>query len=319
MLRFAKTRLRGRALRWYSRLDQAIKKDWDLFVQALFDQYPLVEAPDDGAIATPIWSATTFSPNLSTITLPANPELNPNPTTRSLPFESAIPRPYDASSEGQQIGVLRIVTEEGTRLPQYVWWGYTAEEINRHGLYSYYQHPKSTTTNRHEALIVSFIPSSAPHQIGCLNTRAELRTLTILYDYDPSVEVFTLYGCNQRTTIVSPAARNNGFASKAWNILADGTLQASISCRWCFSINPLEWTIELTSFAITSNPDPAFSNNVNNQGQYEETKLTTAEVHVDTSGTIIRFVKPGVLLEQNKPQGDPPHPFVRARIVFEPL
>ncbi|KIO18921.1 hypothetical protein M407DRAFT_31429 [Tulasnella calospora MUT 4182] len=184
MLRFAKTRLRGRALRWYARLDQAIKKDWDLFVQALFDQYPLVEAPDDGAIATPIWSATTFSPSLSTITFPANPEPNLNTARRS----PAIPCQYDASSGGQQIGVLRVVTEEAIHLPQYVWWGYTAEKINGHKLHSFYEHPKMATLNRHEALIVSFIPSSAPHQIGCRNSKADFSTLTMHYNPDPSVE-----------------------------------------------------------------------------------------------------------------------------------
>ncbi|KAG9028034.1 hypothetical protein FS837_004006 [Tulasnella sp. UAMH 9824] len=130
MLRFAKTRLRGKALRWYTRLDTSIKKDWDLFVRALFDQYPLVEASDDA-------------------------------------------RPYDASSEGQQIGILRIVTEEGTRLPQYVWRDYTSKEIKvQGGLYSY-SFPRMTTVDCHEALIVSFLPSSAPHQIGCLASRIE--------------------------------------------------------------------------------------------------------------------------------------------------
>ncbi|KAG8936829.1 hypothetical protein FRC00_007545, partial [Tulasnella sp. 408] len=50
----------------------------------------------------------------------------------------------------------------------------------------------------------------------------------------------------------------------------------------------------------------------NNQGRYDETKFTTTEVHVDTSGEIIRFVKPGTLLEQDRPKGDPVQPFVRA-------
>ncbi|KIO22562.1 hypothetical protein M407DRAFT_117164 [Tulasnella calospora MUT 4182] len=297
MLRFAKTRLRGKALRWYAKLDQSIRKDWDLFVQALFDQYPLVEAPDDGAIATPVWSTTTFSPSLSTITLPANQELNPNSTTQSPPLHPAIrkpqlgrecsfsphlsgehtypARPYDASSQEQQIGVLRIVTAGGTRFPQYVWWDYTVEEMHGYNIYCYYEPPKMTTMNHHEALIVSFLPSSAPHQIGCPNSRADLRTLAIDYGCGPSVEYFTLHGCSKIASLISPALRDDGFVSKVWNILADGTLQASIS---------------------------SFTNKPNDQGGYDMTKFTTTEVHVDTSGAIIRFVKPGALLNRTSPK-----------------
>ncbi|KAG8936828.1 hypothetical protein FRC00_007544, partial [Tulasnella sp. 408] len=65
-------------------------------------------------------------------------------------------RPWDASSEGRQIGVLRIVTKEGTRLPQYVWRDYTAEEIYRQEASSantYFSYPKMATVYRHEALI----------------------------------------------------------------------------------------------------------------------------------------------------------------------
>lgn len=50
----------------------------------------------------------------------------------------------------------------------------------------------------------------------------------------------------------------------------------------------------------------------NNQGRYDETKFTTTEVHVDTSGYLIRFVKPGTILEQDQPKGNPVHPFFRA-------
>ncbi|KAG9025294.1 hypothetical protein FS837_004973 [Tulasnella sp. UAMH 9824] len=55
MLRYATTRLRHKALRWHARLDPAAKKDWDLFVQALFDEYPLIEEREEGGIATPVW------------------------------------------------------------------------------------------------------------------------------------------------------------------------------------------------------------------------------------------------------------------------
>lgn len=48
------------------------------------------------------------------------------------------------------------------------------------------------------------------------------------------------------------------------------------------------------------------------QEQFSKTKFATTEVHVDTSEEIIRFVKPGTFLEQDKPQGNPAHPFIRA-------
>lgn len=62
MLDFATTRLRGRALRWHARLDLAIREDWDLFVQALFDEYPQVEEPNRSEIATPLWYKNVESP-----------------------------------------------------------------------------------------------------------------------------------------------------------------------------------------------------------------------------------------------------------------
>lgn len=57
MLFFARSRLRKAALRWFARLEPSVKNDWDLFVQALFDQYPpAVEPliPNDDGIATPV-------------------------------------------------------------------------------------------------------------------------------------------------------------------------------------------------------------------------------------------------------------------------
>ncbi|KIO22568.1 hypothetical protein M407DRAFT_27965 [Tulasnella calospora MUT 4182] len=306
LLRFAKSRLRGKALRWWAKLDPSIKKDWDLFVEALFDQYPSIEGPETDGNVTPVWSSTTFSPSPSTVNLPANLELNPNSTRESLPLGRSIPyaqpghgfshnphlsdqviyptRQYDALSEGQQIGLLRVVTEEGTRIPQYIWWDYTVEELKAQGLY-YTSYTKRTTLNRNEALIVSFLPSSAPHQISCLNSRQHLGRLVI--HHDSNLKYYPLYGCNNDHNTGKPVASGSVFVLKAWNFLEDGTLRASLSL---------------------------FSG-----GPYNETKFTTTEVHVDTSGSMIRLVKPGTPLEQDKPKGNPIHPFIRARIVFEPL
>lgn len=314
LLRFAKTRLRGEALRWWAKLDPSIKKDWDLFIQALFDEYPSIGAPDIDRNVTPVWSTTTFSPSPSMIILPADPELDPNFTEHFLKLGPVFPidQPQHENSDGlhlssqdtypsyqqkpsgakQLIGRLRIVNEDDTGIPQYVRWDYLVEEeIHEHTKNGKsYSHPKRTTLNRQEALIVSFLPSSSPHQIGCLNSGRNLRTLAISWSYSFDTESFTLYGRTNNYPFISQAAGKRGFISKVWSVLADGTLQASFS-----------------SFSI------------HNPGQYYEANITTTEIHVDTSGETIHFVKPGTILEQDKPRGNPLHPFVRARIVFEPL
>ncbi|KIO18920.1 hypothetical protein M407DRAFT_31428 [Tulasnella calospora MUT 4182] len=225
------------------------------------------------------------------VTLPANLEpTNSNSTRESLSIGPSIStRQYDASSEGQQIGLLRVVTEEGTRIPQYIWWDYAVEKITGSKASNIYSFPKILTMNRHEALVVSFLPSSSPHQIGCLNSRGNLKKLVISWRDSPAW-YYALHGCTNNTPVIKQDPVSAGFVSKLWSFLADGTLQASLS-----------------SFSL------------NNQRQYEETKFTTTEVHMDTSGENIRFVKPGASLEQDQPQGSPVHPFVRARIVFEPL
>ncbi|KIO18919.1 hypothetical protein M407DRAFT_31427 [Tulasnella calospora MUT 4182] len=276
MLHFATTRLRGKALRWHAQLDLAIREDWDLFVQALFEQYPLVEEPCRAEIATPVWSTRTFSPSLSTITLAADPELDLKDTG---PL-----RQYDASSNEQQIGLLRVVPEKGTGVSQYIWWDYTVEELNAQG-FDYTSYPKRTTVNRNEALVVSFLPSSAPHQISCLNSRGHLGRVVIRHN--SNLQCYALYGCNNQHDTGKPVASGSVLVPKVWNFLEDGTLQASLSL---------------------------FS-----EGSHKETKFTTTEVHVDTSGSMMRFVKPGTPLEQDRPKGNPVHPFVRTRIVFEPL
>ncbi|KAG8901074.1 hypothetical protein FRC01_009934, partial [Tulasnella sp. 417] len=61
MLHYATTRLRGKALRWHAKLDPSVRKDWDLFVQALFEEYPFVKDSVDDEIATPVWSSTTLT------------------------------------------------------------------------------------------------------------------------------------------------------------------------------------------------------------------------------------------------------------------
>ncbi|KAG9031738.1 hypothetical protein FS837_002905, partial [Tulasnella sp. UAMH 9824] len=166
MLRYATTRLRGKALRWHARLDPSIRKDWDSFVQALFEEYPFVEERDGGGTATPVWTTTTFSPAPSSVTLPGN---DSNSTTASIshsrstgavhpgtaqPSNSLLggelvppPRVYDPPLRGFQMGRLLLVYEEGPTSPHYV------------------SPSGGVTSNAHQALLVTFIAASQPHEI----------------------------------------------------------------------------------------------------------------------------------------------------------
>lgn len=67
----------------------------------------------------------------------------------------------------------------------------------------------------------------------------------------------------------------------------------------------------LTLWIPLPDRNPAYSRKSEREA-FEETKFTTTEVHVDTSGSNLAFVKPGTLLQQDKPGGNPVHPFVRA-------
>lgn len=81
---------------------------------------------------------------------------------------------------GQQIGVLRIVNADDTSVPQYVWWDYpVADETKKQAKNYCDSQPKTITLNRNEALVVSFLPTSAPHPIGCLVSRTETLVLEL--------------------------------------------------------------------------------------------------------------------------------------------
>ncbi|KAG8978283.1 hypothetical protein FRB90_008501, partial [Tulasnella sp. 427] len=55
MLRWAKSCLRSKALRWYAKLDSSRRRDWDMFVKAMLEAYPPVGAePVDGGVETPV-------------------------------------------------------------------------------------------------------------------------------------------------------------------------------------------------------------------------------------------------------------------------
>lgn len=304
MLFFARSRLRKAALRWFARLEPSVKNDWDLFVQALFDQYPpAVEPliPNDDGIATPVRSTTTFSPTLSTATLQTN-QLGV-PSTEGQISIGASPRTYDASLLRIHFGRLRIVYEDETP-PSYVGRGTVPEGVFSKELdYKTRYTPKGVkraTLDRQDALLVSFRADTEAHSIACLDNNHEL----------PDLAVFLMSGCRE----LHPLVATNGVrtarkvslfksgwvpeyqvVSKIWNVLEDGTLQASL-------LDVL---------------DPITYCNGRLHGDCPSSDWTSTTVHVDTAGMPISFAKGYSTLQRVHP--DTNRPLLKARIVFEPL
>ncbi|KAG9002724.1 hypothetical protein FRB90_011325 [Tulasnella sp. 427] len=197
MLLFIRSRLRNRALRWFAELDGSVKTNLDLLVQAMFKQYPPVPEeftprPNEVEISTPVWSATTFSPAASTVTLPANQATSDDnhrvrqtdqvlsnfnhPALRTAPpTATAVVRVYNPSGFGYHVGRLRIVYTDGAE-PGYLWRG---TPDNQNGLLSkipsnfqFHGQPFGCVTfDQREALIVSFSIEEESYTISCSDTR----------------------------------------------------------------------------------------------------------------------------------------------------
>ncbi|KIO23600.1 hypothetical protein M407DRAFT_26972 [Tulasnella calospora MUT 4182] len=298
MLRYATSRLRGKAMRWHAKLEPSLRKDWDLFLQALFEEYPLVEDRDRGGIATPAWTSTTFSPASSTITLPGNGHLSTTAqpagaevvphriaqSLRSLPLRSElVPSPpvYDPSLSGFQMGRLRVLYEEGGQRFHYV----SASS-------------KRATSNILEALIVTFIPSSEPHQLGCFNCGDPKLCINL---YPPNLsELHRLVGDSCSDKPVSVSSLRYQCISNIWNILHDGTLNVTLP--------------ELVL-------DPNFKAYYEGEKGYIPSEYySTTLVYVDITGVSISFAKDS---DNSRPLRATSTfselPIVCARIVFEPL
>ncbi|KIO16096.1 hypothetical protein M407DRAFT_34271 [Tulasnella calospora MUT 4182] len=291
MLRYATSRLRGKAMRWHAKLDPSIRKDWDLFLQALFEEYPLVEDRDRGGIATPAWTSTTFSPASSTITLPGNGHLSTPAqpagaevvphriaqSLRSLPLRSElVPSPpvYDPSLSGFQMGRLRVLYEEGGQRFHYV----SASS-------------KRATSNILEALIVTFIPSSEPHQLVCFNCG------------DPKLCI-NLCPPNLSEWVLRPEHY------LALLILIGNLAGQTPSSRWRFLLRQARFFL-----------DPNFKTYyLGEKGYIPSEYYSTTLVYVDISGVSISFAKDS---DNSRPLRATSTfselPIVRARIVFEPL
>ncbi|KIO16411.1 hypothetical protein M407DRAFT_33938 [Tulasnella calospora MUT 4182] len=316
MLRYATTRLRGKALRWHAKLDPSVWKDWGLFVQALFEEYPFVEKQDRDEIATPVWTSTTFSPPFSTTTLSGTPashvvssadasqlpaavnEAYPPTRTQVTHSYASIcsgsparsPVVYDPSVPGPHIGRLRIIYQEGRPRPQYVRCSCEAgEEL------------KNATLNAEEALIVSFVPFSEPHEILCMNPRNQYRRkLAVKLFRGDVAEYHPIVGSSIHSSPTTAESSNLTYeslrfqrVSKVWNILADGTLQVTLA----------ELSLEkIGKYTYRTTPADAYF---------------TTTVHVDISGQTISFTKDHGTPRLLHP--DSRSPIVRARIVFEPL
>ncbi|KIO27093.1 hypothetical protein M407DRAFT_243449 [Tulasnella calospora MUT 4182] len=150
------------------------------------------------------------------------------------------------------------------------------------------------TIHRQEALVVNFVASSEPHQIGCLNFHDGSTDLALQYEpWDRNY--YHLCGTKGVTKIKQSDVYGSYPVSSVWNILADGSLQASLSVL--------------------------DKNSYNNRTYTRKEDFTTTEVHLNTSVTLVAFVKPGMLLLQDDPKRKEQlgRPHFKARIVFEPL
>lgn len=265
MILYARSRLRGDALRWFATLDPSIQGDWNLFLQALLNRYPSVTAHRQALIESPLRTPTV--------------------------------KKYNPSAPGQQIGFLRVVNDEGIAGPSYIWRGPGPEYTMRDGYSTKtYSRPQHITITRQEALVVTFIASSEPHQIGCLNFGDNSTDLAVQYaSWDR--DYYHLCGTSGVTKIKESHTSDVYPVSSIWNVLADGGLQATLS------------VIDKNSYDIRT------------RAYIRKEDFTTTEVHLDTSATFVAFVKPGTLLRQDDPKrnGQLGRPHFKARIVFEPL
>ncbi|KAG9019127.1 hypothetical protein FRB90_006195 [Tulasnella sp. 427] len=87
---YAASRLGGPALRWFARLDPAIKKDWATLQVALLDQY----SPLDDAVDNPAIARLDTQPPSSTVPTPA--AAPPSSAPASLGSSSSVPTPAAA-------------------------------------------------------------------------------------------------------------------------------------------------------------------------------------------------------------------------------
>lgn len=112
-----------------------------------------------------------------------------------------------------------------------------------------------------------------------------------------------MIGSNYDATAPSADTMSSIRMTKIWNVLSDGTLRLSLSCKSLDSnrLRPeaklLLWKSYLGCNYLAFVWDSSIM-------RFAEIKFTTTEVHLSTSGHLIRFVKAGTVLER--------HQFVRA-------
>lgn len=117
-------------------------------------------------------SATTFSPSASTAILPSDQVLNSQLNARDKGHIAenrtthSHHRAYNPSTPGRHFGILRLVGNEESAPPQYIWHGHRELYHPRGGVLN--EERLCTTLDRQEALLVCFVQSTEPHTIGCL-------------------------------------------------------------------------------------------------------------------------------------------------------
>ncbi|KAG8934340.1 hypothetical protein FRC01_003588 [Tulasnella sp. 417] len=296
LLLFTISRLRKKALRWYATLDPPDRYEWSRFVRAIFTQYPEINESTAQDVSGSYWpsgpnEATFFSPSFepNADSLPLDPPRSSSRSQEAAGTENTATASWFNSSQTltQQItgggnlltGKLRVVLEGEETPPTYIWGGLPQDGTDSKSRVDF----KRTTLNPDHALIVNFKPYAEPHSICCVNPELAHRDLGIrMNQHSKYHSVIALNGVISLDASSSDAPD----VSRIWNILDDGTLQATLL------------DVNMSS------------------GQETRSTFTTTTVHVDLPGHLISFVKDETRLPEGQPQSG--RPMLRGRIVFEP-
>ncbi|KAG9027502.1 hypothetical protein FS837_004249 [Tulasnella sp. UAMH 9824] len=282
LLHFTISRLRRRALRWYATLDPSDRSEWGRFVRALFAQYPEINeltAPDEPAS---LWSSGTNETNLFAPPIERNADSVPldpprpnsraqeaveteNTATASWFAPSRALSPQNLGGGNLLTGKLRVILEGEDAPPTYIWGGLSQDGTDSKSRVDF----KRTTLNVGDALIVNFKPYPEPHSICCVNPELARRDLGIrMNQHSKYHSMIALNG----VIPVDAASQDSPDVSRIWNILEDGTLQATL----------LDVTMSSGHETIST--------------------FTTTAVHVDLPGHLISFVKNETRLPEGQPQ-----------------
>ncbi|KIO27095.1 hypothetical protein M407DRAFT_7453 [Tulasnella calospora MUT 4182] len=180
--------------------------------------------------------------------------------------------------------------------PAYVWRGAAPEysftkQIDRITPYNGGS-VKCVTLDRQDALLFCFRPDAEAYPIACLSPVPARH-----HRFHPLVATAGVRTASQVSLGSGLWRPPYQMVSKIWNVLEDGTLQATLS----------------------DFPEPTQIDRYNEllHGKVEPSNWTTTTVYVDTAGVPISFAKDAVTTSSTHPNTN--RPLLKARIVFEPF